>query len=65
MTKLNGFWTEIIHICCVYTYNNKKKIAFVFHSYIWGGGGGALIIYFFVFKKKIRCFILKIYHLRY
>ena len=29
MTILNGFWSEIIHICCTYTYNNKNKL-FVF-----------------------------------
>jgi hypothetical protein len=46
MTKLNGIWSEIIHICFMYIYNNESKLfVFVFPSYI----GGVLIYFFLLF----------------
>jgi prepilin-type processing-associated H-X9-DG protein len=48
MTKLSGFWSEIIHICFIYIYNDRKQLfVFVFPSYM---GGGVINFLFFDFS---------------
>jgi hypothetical protein len=66
MTKLNDFWSEIIHICSIYIYNNKKAtFGFVFPSYIGGGGliFVCLLLFLFflfmcIFKQAFLLFYL-------
>ena len=64
MTKLNGFWSEMTHICFIYISNNKKKLVFLFFLVIWGGIHFSMVFLCVFLSKHSRCFILKIYHLR-
>ena len=60
MTKLSGFWSEIIHICFIYIYNDKIQLfVFVFPSYMGGGGINFLFFVFLImciFKQTFSLF---------
>ena len=53
MTKLNGFRSEIIHICFIYIYNNTKNFLFYIYLHIYNNRKKLFVLYIFIFPSYI------------